>query len=611
MVKTSVRRRRLPLVAAIGHEEFFGSWIDRLAVDHGLTRSEIWTAIGVTDQASDFPINYGITLSREVLDQITETTGVSHSRIRHALLERYDGTALDMASLSSYSTAPPWARNLWAHVGSTSACPECVSETDGQWQTQWKLAWIFGCPTHSGYLCPACPACGTRWQSRPRDHRQTTVCANHSERTTGRSRADTKIICGFRAADAPVTRINDQAAKRILVELAAACDGAAIPNELSARELFTDLIDICRLVFNVAPPGLLDKGTDSKVAEAFAMHAQERDDEQPRKGKDAKAGFRSYRHTPSNPLLLAAALKLAWPIVTTADPSERVHDLIAAGIETPAGRIRWGQLRKHWKPPPRLESTFTDAHLRATYTGGASFDGRSRYVRATKTDNNLGSRVPQLLWDEAFDILAERVPTLRRCQYRPGRQFAAMAVLRTLDPQQTSWSDAADFLGLEQHYNKSSHKIHRILIANGEGDVFNSTIDEISAAVVDDPKCLDYKQRRDALSNFDSIDPAAWQTMLADAGCRRTASTYRWPAQATAWLWVMLTHGDFYLAPSLLIGQLEGQKRETEAQAYRVYFAANPLPVLEASLVQHAVSVLERYGLEGPLTYTPTFATTS
>lgn len=179
MVTALAARRRLPLVPDIGPGEFFGSWIDRLALDNGMTRSETWAAIGVTNEPSGFPINYGITLPDQVLERITNTTRVPAAPVRASLLERFDGTALDIPSLSSYSTAPPWARSLWVHVGSSAACPECVADTNGQWQTRWKLAWTFGCTSHNLYLSPTCPACGTRWQSRPRDHRQAHLCANH------------------------------------------------------------------------------------------------------------------------------------------------------------------------------------------------------------------------------------------------------------------------------------------------------------------------------------------------------------------------------------------------------------------------------------------------
>lgn len=83
MVKTAVLRRRLALVQEMGEREFFGYWVDRLAVENGLTRSEVWAQIGVTDTPAEFPLNYGVTLTGSALGIITETkaAGASSSRV--------------------------------------------------------------------------------------------------------------------------------------------------------------------------------------------------------------------------------------------------------------------------------------------------------------------------------------------------------------------------------------------------------------------------------------------------------------------------------------------------------------------------------------------------
>jgi hypothetical protein len=458
---------------------------------------------------------------------------------------------------------------------------------------------MFGCLHHDTLLSAACPKCGSRWCFDDVDERGHHMCTSRPEGTSPSRKGHRRAACGYPAAEVPPDALG-AADIELLRQVASVSEPGSQSNP--GPQAFTDLISLCRLAANLATHTGIPPDAGDAIHAAHETHVQQRDDPRSRKGTDAAVPFRSYRHTPNQPALVAAWLHTAWPIWSDDNAQERLTELIARALEQPGGATRWSQLRKHWRPPTRLKTAVDEAHLRASYKGHATLDGRSRFVRSRHTHRNP-DHVPQLLWPSAVARIVAAVPALAGCQERTVRRFTAMALLRHIDPKATTWGSAAGVLGLPMTYTQASHNTWRRVASAGQTHAFTAALDDLAAQL--GTGTPDYAARRAAMSALDPLPGQVWADLTSTTRISFTRGAFRWQDQARAWMWAEITSGDFYLAPSLRLDTLSGQAQRTEAQAYRTYFAKQPLPQLRNALVQRSRHLLADNELAGPLVYDP------
>lgn len=166
--------RTLPVTVHPGHGETFHSWLTRLAARLRLEPLNALRAIGYPVQTGTptFP-GYGVTVPETVTQEMARTTRAPGELIRATLLETFDGGPISLSGIAS--TAPGGNRTLgmreWVHLGASSACIACLTETGYQWQLTWRLPWAAVCTRHQLLHSNVCPGCGQPFNAgRRRDN---------------------------------------------------------------------------------------------------------------------------------------------------------------------------------------------------------------------------------------------------------------------------------------------------------------------------------------------------------------------------------------------------------------------------------------------------------
>ncbi|MCA2247592.1 MULTISPECIES: TniQ family protein [Mycobacterium] len=92
-------------------------------------------------------------LTEAELRSISAATGVDAASIEALTWRRFDGLVgtVDVAQ-RQMKMSWPFRRFRF--------CPECVADSHGRWQLEWRLPWVFACQKHFRLLADSCPACG-------------------------------------------------------------------------------------------------------------------------------------------------------------------------------------------------------------------------------------------------------------------------------------------------------------------------------------------------------------------------------------------------------------------------------------------------------------------
>jgi hypothetical protein len=86
-------------------------------------------------------------LTPEQIEAIAAAAGIPRSVVESMTLSVYDGDALKLdPKLAASMNIFLWRRWL------SRFCPECLVESDGRWQLQWRLGWTFACFRHNSLL---------------------------------------------------------------------------------------------------------------------------------------------------------------------------------------------------------------------------------------------------------------------------------------------------------------------------------------------------------------------------------------------------------------------------------------------------------------------------
>lgn len=597
--------RRLPYVPVPEREEALASWVDRTSAYYEIGRTDTWVALGLTAAASDQPRRYGVNLTPTELAAVVAASGLDREAVLGMLLARYDGTCLDFdRHPPAASSGNTWPSAAWAYVWRSRACPECVQESGGVWHLSWKVPWAVVCGQHRRYLAGACPKCGTSLQSVRKDARQRIRCCGPVRRVgtrwdgRPRTRRHRDDICGAPVADIATPAVQDsellELQSRLLGLLNADGDERGV-----AKERFAELRACYTLALYMGSMELIE-GRDPIAIEAFERHEQRRLSA----GEDRATApsHRAYRSVPLDPALTAAGLLIAGDLVFASNPEAACRRFVDITSQRAAASSHWTALTRFWRPPERLEPALEIGRGRHMWAIDSRLDGRAR--NPTTGHAWLSWRnVPQLAWRGVYRQVTAGLLDGGWELYR--RRFVSVSLARWLSPELSSFPKAAAALGLPPKAVATCNTLSSRLRQEGLGEDYAQRLADAIKALESQGELIDYADRRRALSGLELLAADDWEWVLATAPAAEPTIVEPWHREATAWLWVMLTGGDFNAAPGLQLATRPPSKRRRMAARYVTDFCGRHLPKIERELRIVGRRILARTGLPGPLELDP------
>src|SRR6266498_1115249 len=202
--------RRLGLVVWPELGESFPSWVDRLAVDMAVPPGVVAVELGLELSGSRFmvrPLLFGVALTETSRAALRAATGVGDEVLDAMHLSAYDGTVLDFAGLDPTDGRSVQRLRLkqWALFHSSRACPDCLAETGGVWQTWWRLGGAAVCPRHGLLLHSSCPRCGMEIRQVTTRHHSALSRTTPALPGACNNRQDA-VACGFPLSELRVGR---------------------------------------------------------------------------------------------------------------------------------------------------------------------------------------------------------------------------------------------------------------------------------------------------------------------------------------------------------------------------------------------------------------------
>lgn len=649
--------RRLALGADYVAGEAFASYVDRLADSCATTRAEVWVATGIGANGAP-PPGYGVTMSAQHAASFAQATGLTPRQVHSLLLEWYAATAVDTAQLDS--THPEkvrsWQRLTWVSIWGSSLCPACLAENGGLWMRAWKLSWTVLCPVHHCYLLHACPDCGTRFHSNTRDRRQRYRCAGRppldpeerglTTKGTLRARRARGDACDNDLTTLLAPAVSDPFVLQLAAWLHAAvepdvrdsleaCDASpsgATPRDpteppqdshfaqqfdaswtttvdtSSPRlELFRTLRACVQLVLYLGTAELL-AGRDPLLQDRFRRFVADRDDASvPRRADGRRETNRSNMRAPDDPLLMAAALTVAVPLlVARGDELNRLCEtFVDARPTNRQSRNEWWHVQKFFSPPEHLREPLRRARDRNSFGSLGALDGRAR-----KRAGNTGATpdpaawVPSLCWPEAYRHFAPLFPP--RGYPVTGPRMVAVALVMQLASGAVDYTAATAAVGLPAGIVSTFHRQKMRWRKTGDDDRFVALTASLARAITEHPPPLSYSQRRHRVAAFTDIGERQWAWFCRQRGWRVDEWATERRSWVTTWVWTRLTGGDWHLAPALGLARLEPNRRGVASNGYQQWLTRHEQSCLD-TLLSTTATIKSRYGIPGPPTWTPTW----
>jgi len=162
--------------------EAIDSWLEASARSLDLSLGQLFGLLGISLRRQQALVRR---LAPAEIAILVEGTRVPAPELLAMTLSRYDGTATELNDNTGLvNQSFPFA----ARAGSRY-CPECLAETVGRWQLQWRLGWSFVCVRHRCLLVDVCPNCARRPRKEP-----TQLCAVPSLCPCGADLASSRIV---------------------------------------------------------------------------------------------------------------------------------------------------------------------------------------------------------------------------------------------------------------------------------------------------------------------------------------------------------------------------------------------------------------------------------
>ncbi|WP_460933674.1 TniQ family protein [Phycicoccus ginsengisoli] len=602
----------MTLVVPIESGESLCSWLDRMADHNCVSRQIMWLSLGLTTPGRQAPAALGVMLPPEQVAHVSARTGEPVSAIEAALLSHFRDRILTVEDLRPDvpGLVSTWGRVHWVYTRSSMACPKCLAESGGVWQLKWKLPWLFMCEQHQCYLVSTCPGCGRALQTNKEDKRQRTMCTTPvptatagAAPTSGRPRMSacaTEMVSVSAVAVKDATAIQRMAWANGLVNAEAVDEGRA-DRQVEPLVMTANLRAAARLVLHQGSVELL-AGADRAVINTFEQHVRDREERLAQKTREPGV-FVAYRDAPRSSLLMAAALRIAIPLLTGPPESiqERARQLIEASYTLPGGRTRWDRVMRTWTPPAPMKEAVVAA-LESRHQGLAPITSLTRVHRAkpATAQGDVASAVPALVWPNVYARLQPHLPPTSRPDH--ARRLLSMLIVRLLGPGLMSAPDTAALLGTGPLVGKQyfAYALHELRVHGNGAEVVN-TLTQLADQLAATPPPVDYSSRRAALAALTTITESEWSTVWSPHAKYLPVGPEISRCLIAARVWAALTGGDFRVAPALTVAGhvLAPVPRRNQ------YRLLKQLPHVDDLTSQTVTTVAQRFGIRGPHMWEP------
>ncbi|MEU3078539.1 TniQ family protein [Streptomyces laurentii] len=152
--------------------EALDSWFEAMAHRLHTPMGELLPQLGLARHAAarrkkepeaDIPRDWVQLLRPTEVNDIAHTCGIGPEEVIAATLVHYDRRAL----LLDHRTRQVKRWVLWGRGSGSRYCPDCLADSGGRWQLEWRLGWSFACLRHHRLLADTCPHCGSLQRSHP------------------------------------------------------------------------------------------------------------------------------------------------------------------------------------------------------------------------------------------------------------------------------------------------------------------------------------------------------------------------------------------------------------------------------------------------------------
>lgn len=145
---------RWPAAVEPEPDELLSSWLNRLALAHGLPPRAFGASLGLGGGAWSGRLD--LAPPAALLDRLARRTGLAAAGIAALSFRDFGARAL---LLPMRTTAPPRRKDGWRATW-LQACPSCLAEDQNPYfRRAWRLATTIFCPRHARRLIDRCPAC--------------------------------------------------------------------------------------------------------------------------------------------------------------------------------------------------------------------------------------------------------------------------------------------------------------------------------------------------------------------------------------------------------------------------------------------------------------------
>lgn len=537
----------LPLRTPIHDGESLDSWIDALARRNQISPRELLRALGI-----DYPAH--------TVAQLLDHTG--SARLRH--IEAAAGLPphrLDTA----VAAALAGARQLRSR--GSRYCPACLGEGGGRWALIWRTKWAVACLHHRTLLHDRCPGCDTiprRGLIRASRQRLLTGCEHILDKHT-QARCRTDLATATLVEAAPEA-LDAQTWIEALLEQVHGPDGT------QARGIIADLHAVCAWLLSNDEPSLL-----VAAAQISPGRTSGRDE------ADTSGG---------DPALTAVLLVRAKTILGPDDDaaSRSIRHLV--DISGRGKRI----------PPPRMNNPvwysatttrFQNRYLRAVDTDLAPTERlrlKTTLPNACLPGDRAPARapmIPQLIWPD----WAGRLLPSEGHWADLHRGMMSAALLIPGHPERNQSEEITEF----------NARISRASISvplRGHDQVIRA-LARIAHHLDEHGSPIDYRRRRQRIP-AETIDWQTWWELAcsvdAHPGDEGTQQRLR---NANRYLNQLLTGSD--LADRRNVLAFAG----SDDRSHHLRFTLSMSMPLRQALHDYADSVLEKFDIDEPLTWSP------
>lgn len=506
------------------------------------------------------------------------------------LAEQYPPTSPTPQTRGWAGSVPPG--NHWVFSRATRYCSQCLAgdgsaiqnDLGGPWHKTWRLPVVFACVKHTRFLEHLCPAC-----ARPVHDAVTARGASTEESSkmlpqTGRSDlhptqcrlplANDVIhtrdapTCGAELSGVPAD-LAAILAEQEAVELQQRIDDLLDPSTpgdtisggmpAAGRQYFIDLRLITHLIRASWP-----RAQDLLAIPGAAREVISQDH---RRGQQQHRDLRGIRHTtydvpPLDAKTCAALLITADRLLQCQQPrllTEQLRHLLSYDPRSP-GRATWTRQILIGKPDYSPGLGHALAPILQTYTPLPSGRVRKALRSPVRKTRYRPEHIAEFLQEDWYQRYFAHIDGIGP---RNLRRTAAIHLCQIAAGG--SVTHAARLVNMPlTHARQSIQAVHSWARSRPDPGEFETALLQLADELDSVPHLIDYRRRRDALSNW-CIDPAIWQQLINRLGRshkdQMALGDHKRQA-ASVFVWARVTQSEHLLAPRPIFDQQPPQVRK-------------------------------------------------